>query len=83
MLEGAGLRVVKFSKNQAANGFAFGDMGIAREDEGIDSRGSVGLEPGDDLIGIPDEGRTGSAPGSADSRPEPFLDESFGIGLFA
>ena len=49
---------------------AFGDVGVARQDEGLDADLLVRLQLGHDLIGVADDRRAGAGTGPTDSGPE-------------
>ena len=67
-------------QDKPADGFTFGDMGIARKNERIDARRPIGFQAGDDLIRIAHDGCPGSASCPADSGPESLFDETVGVG---
>ena len=62
-----------------AHPLAFGEVGVAREDERVDACGTVGFQAGDDLVRIAHDGRPGAAASPADPRPEAIFHEALGI----
>ena len=48
----------------------FGDVGVARQDEGLDADLLIRLQLGHDLIGVTDDRRTGTGTGPANTGPE-------------
>ena len=63
-------------------GEAFGlvEVGIPGEDEGIDPGVLVGGELGPDLVGVADDGSTGSGAGATDTGPQVGLGVPVRIG---
>jgi hypothetical protein len=58
----------------AAEQIGLGRMGVAGQDEGIDAERLIGLQLGQHLVGIADNGGAAARAGAADAGPEVVLD---------
>ena len=68
--------MVNAGKHLAPHYLALGKVRVAGEDEGVDAHGPVGLEFGQYLVGVANDGRPCAAAGPTDARPQTIFHET-------